>query len=189
MAQDEHLQDPHTSLDEQHELWRRAQKLRFAMMTTRAGAALASRPMTLQGVDGDGTLWFFTAADTALVDDVHRDASLNVAFADPSDDFYLSVSGIGHFQHDRQKIEALWTPMAAAWFDGPHDPRLALLRVQPERVDYWKNEAGKLTQMAAMAKAALTSTRPDKGVGEHGSFVPPVASGSGAAARPHARGA
>lgn len=183
MAQDDHLQDGHTSAQEQQELWRKAQKLRFAMMTTQQpGGTLGSRPMTLQGVDGDGTLWFFTAADTTLVEDVHNDAALNVAFADPADDFYVSVSGLGYFQHDREKIEALWTPMAAAWFDGPHDPKLALLRVQPERVDYWKNEAGKLTQMAAMAKAALTNTRPGKGVGEHGSFVPPVSSGNGAGA-------
>lgn len=184
MANDEHLQDRHTSAEEQQEIWRKAEKLRFAMMTTRSSdATLGSRPMTLQGVDGDGTLWFFTSADTQLVEDVHEDRAVNVAFADPGDDFYLSISGIGHFIDDRQKVEALWTPMAAAWFDGPTDPKLAMLRVQPERVDYWKNDAGRLVQMAAMAKAVLTNTRPGKGVGEHGSFVPPVSSGNGARVR------
>jgi general stress protein 26 len=183
MAQDEHLQDHDTTPEEQQAMWRKAEKIRFAMMTTRGpDAMLGSRPMTLQGVDGDGTLWFFTAGGTTLADDVHEDGSVNVSFADPKDDFYLSVSGVARFIDDREKIEALWSPMAAAWFDGPADPRLSLLRVMPERVDYWKNDAGRLVQMAALAKAALTSTRPGKGVGEHGSFVPPVAAGNGAGA-------
>jgi general stress protein 26 len=184
MAQDEHLQDPQTTPEEQHALWRKAEKVRFAMMTTRTPeGAMASRPMTLQSADDDGTLWFFTAANTQLSEDLARDAAVNVAFVDASDDFYLSVAGSGHFLDDREKIEALWNPMAAAWFDGPADPTLWLLRVQPGRVDYWRNDAGKLVQMAAMAKAALTNTRPGKGVGEHGSFVPPVSSGNGAGAR------
>ena len=41
----------------------------------------------------------------------------------------------------------------AAWFDSPADPDLWLLRVEPERVDYWKSGAGKIVQMVAMAKA------------------------------------
>ena len=173
MSRDQHLQDPHTSPEEQAELFRKIQKLRFAMLTTRStDGRLASRPMTLQGVDDDGTMWFFTSRSTQLADDVANDASVNVAFADKDDDFYLSAAGVAHFIDDREKIEALWGMMAAAWFDGPGDPNLWLLRVEPQHVDYWKAGAGKILQMVAMAKAALTHTRPGKAVGEHGAFDP-----------------
>jgi len=171
---DSHLHDDEVaSPDEQKELWKRAQKVRFAMVTTRgADGTLSSRPMTLQGVDDDGTMWFFTAANTQLGDEVRRDPSLNVAFANTADDFYLAAAGNGHFVDDREKIEALWGVLAAAWFDGPNDPNLWLLRVDPDRVDYWKSGAGKIIQMVAMVKAAMTNTRPGKSVGEHGSFEP-----------------
>ena len=171
---DEHLKDDEiASPEEQEELWAKAQKTRFAMVTTRnADGMLSSRPMTLQGVDDDGTMWFFSASDTQLGDDIRRDPSLNVAFANTNDDFYLAAAGTGHFVDDREKIESLWGVMASAWFDGPSDPNLWLLRVDPERVDYRKSGAGKIIQMAAMVKAAMTNTRPGKSVGEHGSFTP-----------------
>ncbi len=182
MANDDHLQDETPTAGEQADLWRKAEKVRFAMLTTRsADGALSSRPMTLQGVDGDGAMWFFTAASTQLGDDVRHDPSVNVAFAAPDDDFYLSACARAHFVDDREQVESLWNVMSAAWFDGPGDPRLWLLRVEPQRVDYWRSGAGKVLQLAAMAKAALTGTRPGKAVGEKGSFVP--SDGRGAAAR------
>ena len=166
-------QDHVATPEERQELFEKIEKVRFAMVTTIASdGSLGSRPMTLQGVDGDGTMWFFTSANTQLGDDVNRDEHVNVAFADTGDDFYLSASGSAFFVDDLQKIEALWNVMAAAWFDGPTDPNLWLLGVKPDRVDYWKPGAGKVLQMVAMAKAALTNTRPGKAVGEHGSFEP-----------------
>jgi general stress protein 26 len=166
-------QDPVTTPEERQALFEKIEKVRFAMVTTAmADGSLASRPMTLQGVDGDGTMWFFTSASTQLGDDVNRDERVNVAFADTGDDFYLSATGSAWFVDDLEKIEALWGVMAAAWFDGPTDPNLWLLRVKPDRIDYWKSGAGKVLQMVAMAKAALTNTRPGKAVGEHGSFEP-----------------
>lgn len=170
---DDHLQDEHTSAEERARLWEKVQKVRFAMVATRsADGKLASRPMTLQGVDDDGTMWFFTSANTQLGEDLRSDPAVNVAFAHVDDDFYLSAAGSGFFIDDREKIEALWSVMAAAWFDSPADPNLWLLRVEPERVDYWNSGVGKVLQMVAMVKAAITHTRPGKSVGEHGSFDP-----------------
>jgi general stress protein 26 len=173
MSRDQHLKDSHTSEEERAELYRKIEKVRFGMLATRADdGSLSSRPMTLQGVDDDGTMWFFTAGSTQLGDDVRREPRVNVSFADIDDDFYLSASGTGSFVDDREKIEALWGTMAAAWFDSPADPKLWLLRVIPERVDYWKSGAGKVLQMVAMLKAAMTNTRPGEAVGRHGSFEP-----------------
>ena len=47
--------DPHTTADEQAQLWKKVAKIRFAMLTTRsADGELRSRPMTLQEVDDLG---------------------------------------------------------------------------------------------------------------------------------------
>jgi general stress protein 26 len=167
--------DSRTTPEERAALWKKIQKIRFAMLTTRTvDGGLRSRPMTLQQVEGSGTtLWFFTSGSTELEEEVRADPSVNVAFADTGDSFYLSASGPAYFIDDRAKVEELWNVMAAAWYtDGPTDPDLWLLRVDVERIDYWTTKAGKLVQMLAMAKAALTHTPPGPAVGEHGSFAP-----------------
>jgi general stress protein 26 len=155
-------------------LWDRVGKVRIGMLTTvNAGGTLNARPMTVRQVEPDGTLWFFMAADSRVAEVVANDARVNASFANLDDSFFVSVVGRAFPIEDRQKVEALWSPLASAWFpEGPTDPNLRLLRVDAQRVDYWTSSGGKLLQFYAMAKAAVTGNKPDSNVGEHGSFVP-----------------
>lgn len=178
-------QDSNANDTAMHDLWQRVRKLRIAMMTTLASdGTIRSRPMTLQELEPDGTMWFFASGGSEVSEGVSEDARINVAFADPDASFYASFAGLAYPVHDTEKAQSLWSPMAAAWFPGgPSDPSLWLVRVEPQKVDYWATKSGKITQMAAMLKAALTRTPPGPELGEHGSFVPPSAEGNGAAAR------
>lgn len=168
-------QDIHqASPDEQAKVYAKLKKLRIGMLTTQGqDGLLESRPMTLLDVDGDGSMWFMTSAFTALEETIRRDGQVNVSFVDTGDSFYLSTSAHAVFVEDREKVEALWTPMAAAWFpEGPGDPSLRLLRVDAEKVDYWFSRSGRIVQMLAIAKAAARHTPPGPEAGEHGTFTP-----------------
>lgn len=160
--------------EEQAKVYDKLRKLRIGMLTTQGpDGTLGSRPMTLLDVDGDGSMWFMTAAFSALEETIRRDGQVNVSFADTGDSFYLSTSAHAVFVEDREKVEALWSPMAAAWFpDGPGDPNLRLLRVDAEKVDYWFSRSGRIVQMLAIAKAAARHTTPGPEAGEHGTFTP-----------------
>ena len=160
--------------EEQAKVYAKVKKLRIGMLTTQGeDGTLESRPMTLQDVDDDGCMWFLTSAFSALEEAVRRDAQVNVSFVDTGDSFYLSTSAHAVFVDDREKVEALWSPMAAAWFpDGPSDPNLRLLRVDAEKVDYWFSRSGRIVQMLALAKAAARGTPPGPEAGEHGAFTP-----------------
>jgi len=164
----------HATPEEQAKVFARAKKLRIAMLTTQgADGTLDARPMTLQAIDDDGTMWFFTSAYTSLDDAIRRQSQVNVAFADTSDSFYLSTSANAAFVDDRARIDELWSPMAAAWFpEGKDDPNLRLLRVDAEKVDYWFSRSGKIVQMLALAKAAARHQPPGPEAGEHGTFEP-----------------
>jgi general stress protein 26 len=164
----------HASPEEQSKVLAKIRKIRIAMLTTQAADdSLTSRPMTLQQAEDDGTLWFFTSAHTALDDTIRRDAQVNVSFADTSDSFYMSTTARATFVDDRKKMESLWSPLAAAWFpEGPTDPTLRLLRVEAEKIDYWRSHGGKIVQMLAIAKAAAHHTMPGPETGEHGTFAP-----------------
>jgi len=151
-------------------LWELVKDIKFAMFTTRADGRLRSRPMTTQNseVDERSSLWFFMSRGSEAVNDIGADPVVNVAYADPGRDAYVSVSGEAAVVEDRAKKEQLWSKLAEAWFpDGADDPDLALVEVRIEDAEYWDVKESKVTQLFKMARAAVVSD-PPSGMGEHG---------------------
>jgi general stress protein 26 len=148
--------------------------IKFAMFTThKPQGHLHSRPMTTQNksIDDEDQLWFFMSRSSETVAEFQGDDQVNVSYADPGSDTYVSVSGIANVVENPLKKKSLWTDEAAAWFKGgPEDPDLALVCVQIEHADYWNVKDNKLVQLYKRAEAALTgkASRP----GEHGRFQP-----------------
>ena len=54
---------------------------------------------------------------------------------------FVVVHGTAKASDDRAKIEELWSVFDQAWWDGPQDPRIALLVVTPGRAEFWKAPA------------------------------------------------
>ena len=105
------------------------------------------------------------------VSEFQGDDQVNVAYANPSSDTYVSVSGVAHVVDDMAKKKALWNKAAEAWFKGGvDDPDLALVRVKIEHADYWDVKESKLVQLYKMAEAAVTGKQPK--LGEHGHVRP-----------------
>jgi general stress protein 26 len=142
--------------------------VKFGMFTTRdADGTLSSRPMTSQQVDDAGQIWFFTSDKTDFVRHLSEHPEVNVSFSAPDDSLYVSIAGHAEMVRDRAKTDELWNPMVAAWFDGGRDdPHLALIRVQMASAEYWDTHSSKMTQLYALAKAALTGKAP-RDPGEH----------------------
>lgn len=139
----------------------------FCMLTTLSGGHLRSRPMSTQQFEFDGDLWFFTSDQTHKVEEIEKDDRVNVAYAKPDDNVYVSVSGRASIVKDRQKIEELWSPILKAWFpDGLDDPTLCLLKVAVEEAEYWDSPNSKLVQIVGFVKALVTGQQADGG--EHG---------------------
>lgn len=132
--------------------------IRFAMLTTvEEDGTLRSRPMATQEFEFDGDLWFFTAAHAPKVDEVQHNQHVNVSYAEPKDQKYVSVSGTAQLVRDRAKIEELWNPLFKAWFpQGLDDPELALLKVSVEKAEYWDSPSSKVVRLVGFAKALLT---------------------------------
>ena len=152
-------------------LWKLIKGTRFGMFTTRNAdhGHLHSRPMTTQNKDEDrdDRLWFFMSRKSDPVEDFGKEPQVNVAYADPDDDSYVSVSGEASVVDDQETKERLWSPMSQAWFPGgPTDPDLALVCVRIIHANYWNVKESKVTQLLKMAKAAATGEPPK--MGEHG---------------------
>lgn len=156
--------------DQRSKLWEMVKDIKFAMFTTRHhGDHLHSRPMTTQNskIDEDSSLWFFMSRRGEPVADVQADGVVNVVYADPGDDCYVSISGTAAVVEDAAKKKQLWSKLAEAWFPGgPTDPDLALVQVKIIHANYWDVKDSKIVQLFTMAKAAVTG-KPPTDMGEH----------------------
>jgi general stress protein 26 len=132
--------------------------IHVAMMTTvEPDGSLRSRPMWTHEQDFDGELWFFTREHSAKVGEVEHDHHVNLSYAEPSKDRFVSVSGRCRLVRDPEKLRALWSPTLKAWFpQGLEDPELALLCVRVEKAEYWDTPNSRMVQLLGLAKAVLT---------------------------------
>jgi general stress protein 26 len=97
-----------------------------------------ARPMTAQ-LDGDrGPIWFFTAKDNTIVQKLGQGNRAIATFTSKGHDIFATVHGTLSLDNDRATIDRLWNRFVAAWFEGgKDDPKLALLRLDPERGEVW----------------------------------------------------
>lgn len=151
-------------------LWRLIRDIRFGMLTTQTETGdLRSHPLTTQNRQEDegSVLWFFISARSDTVRDVLARHKVNVAYASPEDDCYVSISGRARLVNDPQKKQELWSTMSQAWFPGGvDDPDLALLAVDIHQAEYWDAKSSKMVQLLKMAKAAITG-KPPEHLGDH----------------------
>ena len=108
----------------------------FCMLTTiDERGDLHSRPMSSNGdIDANGDLWFFTGASSHKVSEINDAPRVNVSFADPQNQNYVSVTGRARLVRDRKKIDELWRETFKLWFPkGKDDPEVALLRIRLEK--------------------------------------------------------
>ncbi len=112
----------------------------FGMLTTTDDdGTLRSRPMSTNGnVEFDGDVYFFTYGHTHKVLEAQHSPQVNVAFSDPKNQNYVSLSGTASLIRDKAKMTELWQPQLKAWFPkGLDEPDIALLKVSAHKAEYW----------------------------------------------------
>jgi general stress protein 26 len=98
-----------------------------------------ARPMTAQLAHDDrGPIWFFTAKDNAIVQKLTQGDRAIATFASKGHDLFATIHGRLSLDNDRAVIDRLWNRYVAAWYEGgKDDPKLALLRLDPEGAEIW----------------------------------------------------
>ena len=141
--------------------------IRVCMLTTaETDGSLRSRPMATQELHGtfDGHLWFFTELASGKVEELAQERHVNVSYARPSDQIYVSISGLAIVVRDTAKARQLWSPILHAWFPkGPEDPNLGLLHVRATEAEYWEAPHGTLVKAAGLIKALTGNENYDPG--------------------------
>lgn len=151
-------------------IWRLIKDIKVAQLATfdEGGHIFHARPMMALNPKKedhfDGTLWFFTAADSRKADEVQAHPMALLTYADPDKQSYVSISGHAIIEHDQAKIDELWIDLAKAWFpEGRNDPNLRLLRFEADNAEFTDSPGALATGMAYL-KAMMSGQAPDIGV-------------------------
>jgi len=153
--------------------------IRIALLTTAdTDGRLYSRPVQTLQVESNRTLWFFTDWSSHKVKEVTNDGHVSLGFVDSTRSIFVVVNGTATLVRDPAKARELWTVEQRAYYpDGPDDTRLALLRVELERAEYWL-APGRASYLVAAARAATTG-EPAGIIGRHGEVNSPQGSERG----------
>ena len=104
-----------------------------------------ARPMTALAEERRSPIWFFTAADNALVQQLGEGSGRAIAgFASKGHDLFASIRGSLRVDTDRAVVERLWNPFVGAWYEGKDDPKLRLLRLDAEDAEVWADASSLL---------------------------------------------
>jgi general stress protein 26 len=103
-----------------------------------------SRPMTAMVENDHGPIWFFVGKPNAVVDNLAKSRRAIASFSAKNHSLFASIHGNLSVDQDRDVIDRLWNPFVSAWFDGKDDPKLVLLRFDPEQAEVWLNESNML---------------------------------------------
>ena len=97
-----------------------------------------ARPMTAHVEGAHGPIWFFTSKDNAIVAKLAQSDRAIATFASKGNDLFATVHGALRVDNDPAAIDRLWNRYVAAWFEGgKSDPKLVLLRLDPEKAEIW----------------------------------------------------
>ncbi|WP_041221957.1 pyridoxamine 5'-phosphate oxidase family protein [Deinococcus proteolyticus] len=141
--------------------------IKFCMLVTQTDQGrLHSRPVTTQEQDFDGDLWFIGGKDTEWVHDISQRPEINLAYAQPDGQNYVSITGRARLVEDRAKLEEVWSDFYKAYFpEGIDDPNVQLIHVDTHGAELWES-SGKLASAFALAKGLVTGERGDMGSNE-----------------------
>jgi general stress protein 26 len=154
------------------ELYKLIDGIQIAMFTTRrADGQLVSRPMATQERVTGTDLWFVTDISSHKLEDLELDPHVNLAYYNVKSREWVSVAGRAQITQDRNLIKELYKPDWKAWFGdeggarngGPDDPRLALILVEAQSVEYMVATKPRPVVLFELAKGILGGTPPKVG--------------------------
>ena len=131
--------------DIEAKFWKALKGDRVAMLGLVGVEEGHSQPMSAQLLEEDeergGPIWFFTSKDTDLARALGDSQRAHIHFSSKGHELFAAVHGTLSTFNDRATIDRLWSKWVAAWFEGgKDDPKLLLLRFDPERAQIWLNE-------------------------------------------------
>jgi general stress protein 26 len=145
-------------------VWDIIEKVGIAMLTTRFSGGLRARPLEARPDRDAGIIWFLTDSRSGKDDEVALAPDIGIVFIDSDANAYLSITARGEILRDPAKAAEIWKSTDLIWWpDGPEDPAVRLLRVDPGMAELWDGPSSAVVVAFELAKARLTGAKPNLG--------------------------
>jgi general stress protein 26 len=157
----------HAQVEEK--MWKAIGDDRLGMLGLTGTDAGHFQPMSSYHEEETHTLWFFSYTDNKLAGPLGQGGAQPAMFnfVDKDRQVWACVAGSLSVDRDPSRIDKFWDSQARAWFaEGKDDPKLTMLRFEPEEAEVWINEKGLIRYGLGVLKANLTKSTPDGGVHE-----------------------
>ncbi|MBU8540488.1 pyridoxamine 5'-phosphate oxidase family protein [Falsiroseomonas tokyonensis] len=171
------MTETRTDQEARDKVWELIRDIEVAtMVTLDSQGHMRGRPMrAVELKEFEGTLWFFTSVGSPKVEEIREDERVLLAYAEPSDQNYVSVSGTARVIRDVAKQKEMWSEPLRTWFpNGPEDANAALLKVVVEGAEYWDAPSSTLLHAFGYVKARITGEPPKAGENDKVSFKRPA---------------
>jgi general stress protein 26 len=140
--------------------WSNLSKIHVVLLSTGDGTPVPMSPLSRQE---DGVIWFITSANHDSFKAAEAGATADIYLCDSACHMYGTIKGSLSASHDDEKLDALWSPLAAAWFDkGREDDTVRLMKYIPHKAEIWATDGiGKY--LLETIRANVTNAKPDTG--------------------------
>lgn len=144
-------------------VWDVIGKANVCMLTTSAIDGPRARPMEARPDRDNEVIWFLTDRRGLKDDEVKAHSGVCLCFIHPEERAYLSLTGRASVGRDPERARSLWNKKQEAWWDGPDDPNLMVMRVELTRAEMWDGPASSAVAALEFARARATGQKPDLG--------------------------
>ena len=118
-----------------------------------------TRPMSVQEVDDQGNLWFFSDIHSDKNHEIQGDKKVQLFFSHPGKNSYLVLNGEAEIIVDHNKTDELWSPLLKIWFKkGKDDPNISIIKVKTISAYYWDTAGNKMINFFKMVASVATGT-------------------------------
>ena len=101
------------------------------------------RPMTVQKVDKEGSIWFLSSNDSNQNKEIGENSVINLYFQGSKHSDFMHLYGTAQILEDKSIIKELWNPIFKTWFtEGENDPRISIIKFTTDNGHYWDTKHG-----------------------------------------------
>ncbi len=150
--------------DQKHKLIDLIAEFDDAMLVSRrTDGSLDARPMHVAKASEAGEIWFASGRSSGKNAEIQADPNVSVTFQSKKQ--YVTLSGTAAIITDRSVVQSMWKEPWKVWFPGgPDDPEVTLIKVTPQRGEYWDNAGTEgLKYLVKAGVAYLSGDRPELG--------------------------
>jgi general stress protein 26 len=144
-------------------VWDVVEQVGVCMLTTRFADGLRARPLQARPDRAAGLIWFVIDRRSAKEGEIEADHDIGLVFVDGNANVYLSITARAGVRRDRGKAAEIWKITDDMWWQGPDDPDVCVLRVDPLTAELWDGPSSKAVTVLEFVKAQLTGEEPNLG--------------------------